>query len=244
MGAARSRGPESLNGEALLAALRAAYAAEGNPKRARDMQAYMKSKMPFHGVAMPRTRAILRALVQHERASDAKALWAAVRVLWHEALFREERYAALELLARPWARKLETPAALPLYEELIRTGAWWDLVDELAAHRVGAVLAQAPKEVQPVLRRWSKGADLWLRRAAIIAQLRHRGATDVGFLFEVIEPAVEEKELFLRKAIGWALRALAADKPKNVERWLREHEGRAAGLTVREARRGVERAHR
>ncbi|MCC6336822.1 MAG: DNA alkylation repair protein [Myxococcales bacterium] len=95
-----------------------------------------------------------------------------------------------------------------------------------------------------MLRRWSKGDDLWLRRAAIIAQLRHRDATDESFLFEVIEPAVEEKEFFLRKAIGWALRALAADKPKDVERWLREHEGRAAGLTVREARRGVERARR
>ncbi|MEW5740171.1 MAG: DNA alkylation repair protein [Myxococcota bacterium] len=233
-----------LDGAALLRALRAAYAAEGDPRRARDMQAYMKSAMPFHGVPMARTRALARELVKDARPADAQQLWAAVRALWHGAKFREERYAALELLSRPWARKLESPDALPLYEELISTGAWWDLVDELAAHRVGSLLAQWPDEVKSVLRRWSRGGDLWLRRAAIIAQLRHREATDVDLLFEVIEPAVGEKEFFLKKAIGWALRELARWKPRDVERWLSEHEGRAAGLTVREARRGLERGRR
>jgi len=132
--------------------------------------------------------------------------------------------------------------ALPLLEELIHSGAWWDLVDELGAHRVGAVLAKAPARVKPVLRRWSRGRDLWLRRAAILAQLKHRDATDVDLLFDVIAPAVDEKELFHRKAIGWALRELASWKPDAVERWLAAHEGRAAGLTVREARRGLARA--
>ncbi|MCC6336821.1 MAG: DNA alkylation repair protein [Myxococcales bacterium] len=66
---ARPRGAGSFNGEALLAALRAAYAAEGDPKRARDLQACMKSKLPFHGVPMPRTRASSRRMVQGRGAS-------------------------------------------------------------------------------------------------------------------------------------------------------------------------------
>lgn len=233
-----------LDGPELARALRQAYAAEGDPRRAGDMRAYMKSAMPYYGVPMPRTRAILRELVQGRDLGDAAHLAQVVRTLWHGAKRREERYAALELLDRPAARKLEAPGALPLYEELIASGAWWDLVDELAARRVGVVLARSPKVVQPTLRRWSRGGDLWLRRAAILAQLKHRDATDVDFLFDVIEPAVDEKEFFLRKAIGWALRELSRWKPEAVERWLDEHRGRASGLTVREAQRGLARARR
>lgn len=239
--AAKAVGPP-LDGEALLRELRRAYAAEADPKRAKQMQAYMKSAMPFHGVPVPRAREIVRELTDGRSFGDREALEAVVRALWHGAKFREERYAALELLSRPAARKLEAVESLPLYEELIHTGAWWDLVDELAAHRVGAVLKLAPKTVQATLRRWSRGEDLWLRRAAIIAQLKHRDATDVEFLFEMIEPAVGEKEFFLRKAIGWALRDLSRWKPDDVERWLAKHEGRAAGLTVREAKKGLARA--
>jgi 3-methyladenine DNA glycosylase AlkD len=243
--AARRKAPAEappLDGKALLHALREAYAAEGNLTRAKQMQAYMKSAMRFHGVPMPRTRAIAKALSAAWSIPDLEVLASAVRTVWHGAEFREERYAVLEVLSRPAARAVLTVEALPLLEELIHTGAWWDLVDELAAHRLGEVLAQSPKRVQASLRRWSRGDDLWLRRAAILAQLKFRDATDVDFLFEVIEPAVQEKEFFLRKAIGWALRDLSRWKPDAVERWLREHEGRAAGLTVREARRGLERA--
>lgn len=243
--AARRRAPPEappIEGQALLRALRAAYAAEGNATRAKQMRAYMKSAMPFHGVPMPRTRAIARALTSAWSIPDLETLARAARAVWHGARFREERYAVLEVLSRPAARAVLSVEALPLLEELIRTGAWWDLVDELAAHRVGAVLAQSPARVKASLRRWSRGDDLWLRRAAILAQLKSRDATDVDFLFEVIEPAVEEKEFFLRKAIGWALRELSRWSPDAVERWLREHEGRAAGLTVREARRGLQRA--
>jgi 3-methyladenine DNA glycosylase AlkD len=197
----------------------------------------MKSAMPFHGVPVPRARALVRQLTDGRAFGDREAFEAVVRTLWRGAKFREERDAALELRSRPAAWKLEALASLGLHEELIHTGAWWDLVDEVAAHRPGALLTLAAGPVKARLRVWRRGGDLWLRRAAIIAQLKHCDATDVDLLFEVIGPAVGEKAFFLRKAMGWALGALSRWKPDDVERWPREHEGRAAGLTVREARR-------
>ena len=89
-----------------------------------------------------------------------------VRALWFGATHREERYAALDLMRRREHRGLWTPAALPLLEELVVTGAWWDLVDELATKLVRATLGNAPESAE-TLRRWSRGDDLWLRRAVI-----------------------------------------------------------------------------
>ena len=118
---------------------------------------------------------------------------------------------ALALL-RTAATALRTLDALPLYEELIVTGAWWDYVDAVATGPLGALLP----EVAPALRAWSVDADMWKRRAAIIAQVRRKGATDFALLTDCIEPNRGDREFFIRKAIGWALRAYAWVDPEAV----------------------------
>ena len=67
-------------------------------------------------------------------------------------------------------RAFRTMDALPLYEELIVGGAWWDYVDAVAAGPLGELLP----EVAPALRAWAIDADMWKRRSAIIAQVRRK----------------------------------------------------------------------
>jgi 3-methyladenine DNA glycosylase AlkD len=223
-----------------LMALRQAFAARADPARAAKAQAYMKSAMPFHGVPMPEVRRLARAAFADLELTSLTALERAVRSIWDGARFREERYAALALLRQPRHGALLTNAALDLYEHLIHTGAWWDLVDEVATHQLHPLLVVDHAPVAATLRRWSRSDDLWLRRAAIIAQVQAKAATDVELLFELIEPAVDEREFFLRKAIGWALRALGPWDPGAVVGWLDANAERASGLTRREAEKGLE----
>jgi 3-methyladenine DNA glycosylase AlkD len=223
-----------------LSELRDTLVTLAQPARAPAMQAYMKSQMPFHGVPMPVLRRVAK---QQLGALDLRTLGeveAVVRGLWDGARFREERYAALVLLRLPRHRALLTHEALPLFERLMSTGAWWDLVDEVATHLLHPLLVSAPRESRATLRRWSRGQDLWLRRAAIIAQVHARAATDVPLLFTLVEPAVDEREFFLRKAIGWALRALGPWRPDDVVAWLDANAERASGLTRREAQKGLD----
>ena len=56
--------------------------------------------------------------------------------IWREAKFREERYAAIELTGVRLYRPFQTLETLPMYEEIIVTGAWWDFVDPIAANRL------------------------------------------------------------------------------------------------------------
>ena len=60
---------------------------------------------------------------------------------------------------------------------------------------------------------WSQSDDLWLRRSAIIGQVGLKGKADLELLDACIRPALDSKEFFLRKAIGWALRDHAWSDP-------------------------------
>ena len=55
----------------------------------------------------------------------------------------------------------------------------------------------------------------------------------------MVDPALGSKEFFLRKAIGWALRQYAWTDPREVRRYVREHEKELSPLSTREALKNV-----
>jgi 3-methyladenine DNA glycosylase AlkD len=195
----------------------------------------MKSTMPYLGVtSTPMREATRAALAAHPIAAFDE--WRdTVLALWHEAEFREERYAALELVGATRYKAFRTFEALPLYRELIVDGAWWDLVDGLATHEIGDLLRRHSLEMRPLLLEWANGDDQWLRRTSIICQVGFKRSTDRELLYACIEPSIAERGFFLRKAIGWALREYAKAEPEAVRVYVAANEARLSGLSKREA---------
>lgn len=223
---------------AMATAVRSALAAAADPERAPRMQAYMKSAMPYRGISAPDMRAICKRTFAEHPLSSCDEWRSAVLELWREAEFREERYAAIELLAHRRHRECRTLEVLPMYEEMIVTGAWWDYVDELA-HHVGALLRAHPDQMRQVMRGWSTDKDLWKRRVSIICQISFKRDTDLELLYGNIEPNLAERNFFIRKAIGWALRSYAWTEPKEVARYVAANEARLSGLSRREALKNI-----
>ena len=220
----------------LIAGIRSRLNAAADPVRAAGSQAYMKSDMPTLGVRVPEVRRITSGAAAQWPCGSFEELRGTVLDLWRSASFREERYAAIDLTGSRLARgRLEM---LPVYEEIIRTGAWWDLVDGVA-HRICALLQACRPEVERLLRIWSKDPDLWIRRAAITAQLGAKGATDPALLASVIEANLADREFFIRKAIGWALREYAKTDPEWVRQFAARHENGLSPLSRREALRNL-----
>jgi 3-methyladenine DNA glycosylase AlkD len=212
----------------LVQSIRSALREEADPELAPTQQAYMKSALPFLGVRVPRVRAVTRGLARE--VTEAAVLRGTALVLWREAAYREERYAASALMAlRPVRARLDM---LDVHEEMIRTGAWWDHVDEVS-HRLTETLDAHPAEMAPLLRAWSRDDDFWVRRASIISQLGRRDATDRELLATVIEPNLADAEFFIRKAIGRALRELGKTDPAWVRAFVESHE--LSPLSRREA---------
>jgi len=201
------------------------------------MQAYMKSTMPYYGLRLPQVRAICREVL--DGSSMTCDEWKGTIVeMWRRAGRREERYAAHYLLTLKRHRDCLTPRDMPMLEELVVTGAWWDHVDELAMV-IGDLLRKHPKQMRPLMRRWSNDPNMWKRRVSIICQLRFKQDTDLELLYANIEPNLDDKEFFIRKAIGWALRQFAWTNPKEVARYVRAHEKQLSGLSKREALKNI-----
>jgi 3-methyladenine DNA glycosylase AlkD len=223
----------------LLSTVRAELQRVADPARAPRMQAYMKSTMPYHGVAAVPLRAACKLLFATCAWPTAEAWRNDVLALWRGAQFREERYAAMELCGHRRARDFQTLDALLMYEELIVSGAWWDYVDALASHRLGTLLQQDPKPMHRAMLQWRRSDDLWKRRSSIICQLRFKEDTDLELLYSCIEPSLDSREFFLRKAIGWALRQYAWTDPEEILRYVHAHRDRLSPLSQREALKNV-----
>jgi 3-methyladenine DNA glycosylase AlkD len=215
--------------------VRQALEAAAEPARAPAMQAYMKSAMPYLGVSSAPRRTALKTVFAGLEWPDSAAWQHDVLSLWRDAEFREERYAAIELTAVKAARPFQCIDALPMYEEMIITGAWWDYVDEIAGHQLWALLQNDRVAMTKQMLAWSTDADMWKRRSSILCQIPAKSATDLDLLYACIEPSIASNEFFLRKAIGWALRQYAWTDPDEVARYVAANDHRLSGLSKREA---------
>jgi 3-methyladenine DNA glycosylase AlkD len=231
--------PASGRASALLLRVRRELRPLADTRRAAGAQAYMKSAMPYYGVPTPVLRETCKKIFSG-LAWPSRILWRdQVLSLWRGAKFREERYVAIELTGHRLASHFQTPAALPLYEEIIVTGAWWDYVDVIASNRIGPILRRDPVRMKRTMLAWSKSGNMWKRRTAILSQLSFRKQTDLGLLYACIETSLDSTEFFLRKAIGWALRQYAWTDPAEVKRYVRRNRSRLSGLSYREALKNI-----
>ncbi|SDC16141.1 DNA alkylation repair protein [Actinokineospora iranica] len=222
-----------MDGE-LAEAARRGLAEVADPAKAQEMRRYMKSDMPFRGVPKPARAALMRDLVAEHAVADRGQWLDTVTGLWRGAEFREERYVALDLLGHKRYAHWVAVDLVPLHEELIVTGAWWDFVDELAARHVGPLLRANRDTLTPILRSWADDPDRWKRRTSVICQLGAKADTDTDLLAATIESTMDDPDFFLRKGIGWALRQFAKTEPGWVRHFVDTHPG-LSPLSRREA---------
>lgn len=215
----------------LAAEIRESLRAIAAPERAGEMGAYMKvvenNGLGFLGIRRPDVRRITHGAA---REASPEVLLDAVVDLWDQAEYREERYAAHDLLGLRWTHgRLDL---LDLHLRMVLEGAWWDHVDQVAA-RIADLVATHPVPMAATLSSWSTAENFWVRRVAIIGQLGLKDRIDLDLLADVMEPSRGEAEFFLRKAIGWALRDAARTHAGWVREYVETHE--LSPLSRREA---------
>jgi 3-methyladenine DNA glycosylase AlkD len=201
-----------------------------DPARAVGMRAYMLDQFAFLGLPAPVRRAAVKSLIA--RPWDApQALLAAAHALWQRPE-REYRYTAIDLLARH--HRLLVVGHVPDLRALLETDPWWDTVDGLTAV-LGDIVRADRAAGQAIMDDWIADGGFWVRRAAMLHQLGWRLETDRTRLFGYATRLAGEKEFFIRKAIGWALRDFARWDGAAVRDFVAANEGALAPLTRREA---------
>lgn len=227
--------PHSTLADTVLERLTAVYGAAADPERAEPMRAYMKDVAPFLGLTTPVRRSLSRSVLEGTPRPDEADCTAIALRCW--ALpEREYQYFAVDYLRRH-ARVLPS-GFLPVARHLVSTVPWWDTVDLLAAHVVGAMVAADPK-LTADMDAWIVDDDLWIARTALLHQLRYKDHTDADRLFAYCLSQSGHPDFFIRKAIGWALREYAKTDPEAVRSFLAREKGRFAPLSVREALKNI-----
>ena len=201
----------------------------GTPKRAEGEKRYLKSDLNFLGCTLGEIRAVVKSVAKKGELNRERLL-NLVDALWDRPVF-ELRMAAVLLLDIHEAVLLSED--LDLIESFLRESETWALVDPLAGNVVGKMNLRM--RIKSKLDRWARDDDFWIRRSSLLAELKPlRTGADFAPFAARAERMLDEKEFFIRKAIGWVLRDMSRKRPDEVYEWIALRTHRASGVTMRE----------
>jgi 3-methyladenine DNA glycosylase AlkD len=201
---------------------------------AESMKKYMKDHFPFLGIKSPLRKELERQFFNKTGLLKEPFNKDFVTGLW-EKEEREYQYTALVYLEKS-VKKLEKND-LDFMEQLITTKSWWDTVDAIAPKPVGEIARMFPEVIHETIDGWASHDNMWLRRAALLFQLKYKKQTNEELLYQYIVKNADSKEFFIQKAIGWALREYSKTNPESVGKFIAGQ--KLAPLSVREGSKYV-----
>jgi 3-methyladenine DNA glycosylase AlkD len=201
-----------------------------DPVVAAGASAYMKHNCPFFGVKAPVRRVLLKNFLAANGLPPSDQLTEIVKSAWEQPQ-RELHYCAMETHGK--MHKKTGEEIISLYGWMICNKSWWDTVDYIAPHLVGEYFKRFPQQRNTIVDTWMSSGNFWLQRSCLLFQLKYGSDTDSKLLFSLVEKLAGEKEFFIRKAIGWALREYAKNNPEAVRSFVEKTE--LSGLSRREA---------
>lgn len=210
-----------------------------NEENAVAMEKYMKNQFPYLGIKTPERRAIEKQFFKETGILTQPFNKDFVWTLW-EMDEREYQNVALDYIEKS-LKKLQKED-LPFFEKLIITKSLWDTVDVIGPKAVGEIARRYPEVIEETINSWSTHENMWLRRAAILFQLKYKQQTNEALLYQYIVKSADSKEFFIQKAIGWALREYSKTNPESVKQFIEGH--KLAPLSVREGSKYLTSANR
>lgn len=212
------------------------YQEAQNPDIAAQQSAYMKNRFQFYGLKSNARRELSKKfLTKPLLPSKSEAVSIAHEL--YPMPHRELHYFAMELMFR-YKKQFEKDDIVWI-EKLITENSWWDTVDFIADKIAGSYFQNFPEQITRVTEKWMNSGNFWLQRSALLFQLKYKDKTDTELLEKYILQLAEDKEFFIRKAIGWILREYAKTDPAWVKQFVAENENILSGLSKREALKNI-----
>lgn len=200
--------------------LGASFEEHRNDEIAEGQKAYMKGHFEFYGIKTPVRREISQPFMTKEHRPSKDEALKIVEECWQQSE-REFQQFGLDFILK-YTKKFEKKD-ISLLEWLVTHKSWWDTVDMLATKGAGDYFKKFPEERVKKVKEWCSQENMWLRRVAILFQLKYKEDTDLDLLTYAIENNLGSNEFFINKAIGWALRDLSRTFPEWVIEFVVTH---------------------
>ena len=163
----------------------------------------MKGQFEYFGLKTEDRRKLTQPFLQKEFLPSLDEVPFLIRKLWGKPQ-RDFQMFGLDLMGK-YKKKLRLKD-LEWIEFAIATKSWWDTVDFVASHLVGAYMVKFPDRRNETINKWMSGGNMWQQRSCVIFQLKYKNAVDKELLATLINQLLGSKEFYINKAIGWSLR--------------------------------------
>jgi len=209
-----------------------------DPDRIPQMQAYHKMDRPYLGVTNPQINDLTKAWRTDLALADRITL---ADGLWQTDIF-EARVAAAKLLTQARLRP-DDEAAWQLMQSWLPDFDSWAIADH-ACMAMQKRLVADPARLD-IVEAWTDSADLWTRRAALVATLpwtkqNNPKPEEIAARDRILGWAagyLPVKNGILQKAIAWWIRDLSRHDPARATAFLQENAARMKAYAVKDASR-------
>jgi len=197
---------------------------------ARLVKAEIREQIQALGVPVPALSEMGKELgkVARRRAGDflplAESLW--------EGYGREGRLVAATMLG---PMELAAPEkVVPVIQEMARTCTNWEDCDQLAMRALEPVVRKEPDRYLSTMKYWIEDPNKWVRRAGItvVARLPMKRPEYTETCLSVVEPALGDDDLDVRRAVSFAVRMGARGEPESVAAFVRRQAHRTDAASV------------
>jgi len=218
-------------------ALLSAFDEHADSNRALPMRAYMKNIDAFYGISSPDRKQLCNNILAQFPKTILSDWQIIVKDLMKKGK-REAMYAAIDIAQK--SHKHWDLKAIDTLLELALHHSWWDTIDATAP-LIGIYFEKYPDKRNSLIEKWMHSGNSWLQRLCLLFQKRYKSNTDKELLFSLCLRLAKEKEFFIRKGMGWALREYSYVNPKDVKQFVLSSP--LSPLTKKEALKVIERTY-
>ncbi|BDD00351.1 DNA alkylation repair protein [Persicobacter psychrovividus] len=210
---------------------RSGLIALADPVQAEKMAKYMQGHFEFYGLPSPVRKALQKQFLLEAGFPKPEDDAAILTYLWQQPE-REWQYFGLDMMLR--MKKRWAAGFIDQLYWMITHKSWWDTVDHLASHGLGAQWSRFPEQQKQQLPQWVEDSNLWVRRATILFQLKYKKAIDLDLQADILRKNLGSSSFFINKAIGWSLREISKTNHEWVLQFIEQTPG-LSPLSKREA---------
>jgi 3-methyladenine DNA glycosylase AlkD len=215
----------------LLTWIRSQLTAQAAPAVRQSMQRFSREPLNTYGVPTAAVRKIEQAAWREVKPWPPAHLNPLCEALWRSGKL-EEAAVAIYLYRR--FRKRCGEAEFDLFERwLDRYVDNWGCCDGLASWLLAASIGNQPELISR-LEAWTRSANRWKRRAAIVALLQEaKQGRNTAAIFDIAGRLLEDSDDLVRKGVGWVLKETYPKKPREALAFLEPRKARAPRLVLR-----------
>ena len=186
-----------------------------------DLKSYIGTEYEVIGLTVPMQRSILKIGYTFSTLSlkDQLLVWDAI---WKNADVYEVLSQCIYFIERNWS-KLDVNDVWKIVKSWVKKIDNWAHSDGLSAI-YARLMEKMPEEIYRQYGLWNKSENPWERRQSLVGMLlyskKRKTLLPASKLLDMVEPLIADKDYFVQKGLGWALREIGNIYPEETMAFL------------------------